>query len=125
MKERLIELLSGKSLDTTADVEYVAEFLLENGVEILPCKVGEKVYQLYTLSRQEMYRRGFKPDVEHKRQRGCPIRFYKYHLTEVRETTMKRSWYKDFGKTIFLTYEEADKALEEMSKERGGEIIEV
>ena len=47
MKERLIELLSGKSLDTTADVEYVAEFLLENGVMVSSCNVGETVYCIY------------------------------------------------------------------------------
>ncbi len=44
MKEKLIELLTGKSIDTAADVEYVADFLLENGVVVMPCKVGTPVF---------------------------------------------------------------------------------
>lgn len=32
MRKRLIELLSGKSIDTYADVEYVADYLLANCV---------------------------------------------------------------------------------------------
>ena len=31
-RDRLIELLSGKSIDTEADVEYVADYLLANSV---------------------------------------------------------------------------------------------
>lgn len=34
MKEKLIKLLTGMSLDTPADVEYVAEWLIENNVTI-------------------------------------------------------------------------------------------
>lgn len=34
MKEKLIKLLMGMSLDTPADVEYVAEWLIENNVTI-------------------------------------------------------------------------------------------
>jgi hypothetical protein len=38
-RERLIELLSGKSIDTEADVEYVADYLLANGViKVVRCK---------------------------------------------------------------------------------------
>ena len=33
-RDRLIELLSGKSIDTYADVEYVADYLIENGVTV-------------------------------------------------------------------------------------------
>lgn len=35
-KKRLIELLKGKSTDTDADVEYVADFLLEKGILVAP-----------------------------------------------------------------------------------------
>lgn len=34
-EDKLISLLRGKSLDTDDDVEYVAAFLLENGVYLL------------------------------------------------------------------------------------------
>ena len=33
-RQKLIRLLQGKSLDTKDDVEYVADFMLENGVQI-------------------------------------------------------------------------------------------
>ena len=33
-RQKLITLLSGKSLDTSADVEYVTDFLLSSGVNI-------------------------------------------------------------------------------------------
>ena len=46
MRERLIELLNGKSIDTTPDVEYVADYLLDNGVIVPPCKVGDTVYNV-------------------------------------------------------------------------------
>ena len=44
MRKRLIELLSGKSLDTDIDVEYVADWLMLNGVIVPPCKVGDTVF---------------------------------------------------------------------------------
>ena len=53
MRDRLIELLSGKSLDTLADVEYVADFLLENGVTVPICDVGRKVYAIYDVSKYD------------------------------------------------------------------------
>lgn len=34
MRERLIEFLSGKSIDTTEDVEAVADFLITHGVAV-------------------------------------------------------------------------------------------
>lgn len=39
MREKLIELLSGFSIDTAEDVEFVAEYLIANGVTIpVRCK---------------------------------------------------------------------------------------
>lgn len=34
-RKKLIWLLSGKSLDTPSDVEYVADWLLTNGISVL------------------------------------------------------------------------------------------
>ena len=48
MRDKLIELLDGKSIDTTADVEYVVDHLLANGVIVPPCKVGDTVYCIYS-----------------------------------------------------------------------------
>ena len=39
MREKLIELLSGFSIDTAEDVEFVADYLIANGVTIpVRCK---------------------------------------------------------------------------------------
>ena len=42
-RDKLIELLTGKSIDTPIDVEYVVDYLLENGVILSPVKVGDAV----------------------------------------------------------------------------------
>ena len=42
-KQILIELLSGKSLDTSEDVEHVAEYLHRSGVRVPPVVVGTTV----------------------------------------------------------------------------------
>ena len=55
-KEKLIELLSGKSIDTPADVEYVADYLIANGVIVPPCKVGDTVYVLDVLADNVLFK---------------------------------------------------------------------
>ena len=43
-RDKLIELLTGKSTDTLADVEYVADHLIANNVIVLPCAIGSTVW---------------------------------------------------------------------------------
>lgn len=49
MRERLIELMyegdlkSGTVCDDY-DLEFIADYLLDNGVIVLPCKVGDTIY---------------------------------------------------------------------------------
>lgn len=133
-RERLIELLGlylpinvpsevggyatiGERTLHRGDREILADHLLANGVIVPPCKVGDMVFRIKALSRQEMYRRGLKPTEEIKRHKGQPLRFYNYVIYEIEKTTMKKSWYKDIGKTVFLTLEEAEKALKERETE--------
>ena len=49
-RDRLAELLiNSPSLDTWEnDFEGAADYLLENGVIVPPCKVGDTVWELYT-----------------------------------------------------------------------------
>lgn len=54
-RERLIELItqapqifvkSRVEVNSWADVaKYIADYLVENGVVVLPCEVGDKLYQ--------------------------------------------------------------------------------
>lgn len=45
-REKLIELLDGLSIDTHDDVISVVDWLIANGVVVLPCKVGDTVYEV-------------------------------------------------------------------------------
>lgn len=111
MRERLIELLEygleeselqtnpeGECLGT--DIEKFADYLLENGVVVLPCNVGDDVW---TLSLDKYCIIGKKTGWTHKIEHWS----FKYRLLDLYE----------FGKTLFLTKEEAEKALKRSKSE--------
>lgn len=121
-RDRLIELLSGKSIDTVADVEYVADHLLANGVIVPPCKVGDVVYiknrpliiSFLHIENEVHYVIQFDCDD----CGDCP--FYEDDVSFEGEHDCKTMGYiqfteKDIGKTVFLTKEEAEQALAERS----------
>lgn len=102
-RERLIELLEDTSHEWESDVSVqtlteIAEHLIENGVIVLPCKVGDTVYELTTS--EEIEQRKVKDiiyDNEGFRLRLEPYFSYEYYLNE----------------TVFLTHSEAAQALKE------------
>ena len=97
---------TGKSL---LDIEdYVAEYLTANGVIVPPCKVGDTVYSIVEGIDQifvgEVYE-GF---------------FGRYGIAfrSTRKGYLALSFTeKDIGKTVFLSREDAEKALKERGKE--------
>lgn len=99
-RERLIELLNrvgGKVLYIPTDkfIENLADYLLENGAILPPCKIGDNVYSIFQgrILREVVH--SFKI---------YPNEFYIY--------TIINNWHlDDVGKTVFLTKEEAEKAL--------------
>lgn len=107
VREKLIELLKELETEKYLDTyEEQADHLLANGVIVLPCKVGDTVYDIY----------------EAKVNGEGEIRALK--VTDIRIHLDKRSkaWLiiggyyfavGDFGKTVFLTREEAEAALKE------------
>ena len=115
-REKLIELLMQGELETDKQgvfncsrsewkAEIMADFLLKNGVTVPPVKIGEVVYEIY--------------DDEIIEARINRIDIYEdvvdiYTQTEIFDDD---EWFSltDIGKTVFLTREEAEKAL----KERG------
>ena len=136
MRDRLIELIEKWYEKPTT--KYLADYLLENGVVVLPCKVGDKVYVikrcrcgkpanyqlqqchkkcipstpkvLARIMQQEMGRR-LKPDS-----------FCKIEYEDVPKGTICYSVYEKqftldmlskWGKTVFPTKEEAVQALKE------------
>ncbi len=96
-RERLIELLEQEkafSRHLTDDERRgkLADYLLENGVIVLPCKVGDTVYEL------KYYHCCTNPELD----------FY-----DIDEKTFGLDMLNKIGKTVFLTREEAEQALKE------------
>ena len=90
-RERLIDLMiEAKRTDpeTGSFADYLADYLLSSGVIVLPCKVGDTLYCESAIKGHITYLKA--PDLE--------------WIFENREF---------FGKEIFLTREEAERALKE------------
>jgi hypothetical protein len=105
MRDRLIELLQNVPTDYAGNrgIGTVADHLIENGVIVLPCKVGDSVYLL-----QKYYGTYCFNVVEDKVQmigvtsRGIHIKARNHH--DHNKMYM-------LGKTVFLTKEEAEQVL--------------
>lgn len=125
-RERLIELLakaSGKYMFVDKYNEVVADYLLENGVIVQPCKVGDTVYvNPYTLGYLSF------TDYEHcfihsthfvvaevvsiiKTRKQNLIKLKIYNRTACKYE-YKRYPISSIGITVLLTREEAEKASE-------------
>jgi hypothetical protein len=121
MKEKLVELLDdiqrcgegytdheiyGMRLPDTVSNEDVADHLIANGVTVLPCNVGDKIYyiNIYTGKIDEdtvkfltITKNGAKPILTYHN-----IKFWDFY---------------ELGKTAFLTKDEAEAALPQLPKE--------
>ena len=123
-RERLIELLKSDSCESPmlcdpnckyANLERcyeerTADYLLENGVIVPPVYVGGTVY--------EIRRKAVSPSGRETNCGICTISFLKHCINIGIELYVKGKPYvkSDFyrlGKTVFLTREEAEKALKE------------
>ena len=90
-RDRLIELIiEAKKTDpeTGSFTDYLADYLIEHGVIVLPCKVGDTLYCESAIKGQITNLKA--PDL--------------IWIVENKEL---------FGKEIFLTREEAEKAIKE------------
>lgn len=90
-RERLIDLMieaKRTEPETGSFTDYLADYLLKHGVIVLPCKVGDTLYCESAIKGHVTYLKA--PDLE--------------WIFENREI---------FGKEIFLTREEAERALKE------------
>lgn len=111
-RERLIELLCSaplgfKSFDSQyykSTISKIADYLLDNGVIVPPCKVGDTVYILAGHNGRK-----YEKDT-------CEGFYIGYDgVVQVRVRNMKgnHGTYGVIGKTVFLTREDAEKALKE------------
>ena len=111
-REQLIKLLDGHSLDQRADVEFVADLLLTNGVILAPCKVGDTIFVVekdYCDKRDadkcDDYCDGW--------DAYCVNNLAEY---VVAETQYSNSMIDRVGKSVFLTKNEADARCKELNR---------
>lgn len=101
-RERLIELLKNVPRNTRAFYDQFADYLLENGVIVPPCKVGDMVYYktFWNIHKGKCH-----AITRHKNSLQIHLKNY------IGET---ESFASD---SVFLTKEEAEKAFKTRGKE--------
>lgn len=107
MREKLIELIKARIENKTWCVSALADYLIANGVVVLPFEIGQTLYdasefydgtehpEIYELKSYEMSIDKLTDDIWAFTYDGCFID------------------YDDIGKTVFLTREEAEAKLRE------------
>ena len=104
MRDRLVELIQN-AVDGCASywAELIADHLIANGVVLPPCKVGDKVYA-FSYPRTDI----IVIDEETVESLSFQVETDECYYDEDK-----------FGKTVFLTKEEAEQKLKEMRVENG------
>jgi hypothetical protein len=114
-RKKLIELIEEtenkyiecirSSVETRIDFgEFFADRLLANGVIVPPCKVGDRLYQIVEMPR-------------HTFVSSFPIIVEPQQIIYINVMGSHSCIpFDDFGKTVFLTREEAEKALAERGR---------
>ena len=115
-RERLIEILKNNQGDNTYYMTYeaiqkIADVLLANGVIVPPCKVGDTVYEICERRRSGKWQKAIVERVVH----GIEIGIDKILTARCGTTTYV--YLSRLGETVFLTREEAEKALKAREKE--------
>ena len=118
-KQILIELLSGKSIDTSEDVEHVADYLLKNGVTVPPVKVGTTVYEL----RHKAVYNGRMTDSSISTQRLLIMAVSRGDDIYISGKPYTKSDYTRLWSTVFLTVEEAVEQLQLFGVENAVKFI--
>lgn len=111
MRDRLVDILG--ELDCDHSPGYIADHLIANGVIVPPCKVGDTVYYI-----SEKYTEctAYREQYNEYSCSGCDVycdSVKERYIVEVEINNIHWifNMWKEFGKTVFLTKEEAEKAL--------------
>lgn len=94
--------------------EACADYLIENGIIILPCKVGDTVYEVKRCTSSEAIQAGIPIDNKKRGRYGRDMVYSRNRPYKVCKRKMVKSLYQQVGKTVFLTTEDAQKALDEL-----------
>jgi hypothetical protein len=109
-RERLINLMieaERTDPETESFTDYLVDYLLEHGVVMLPCKVGDRLYEVTGRKTVSVYK-------------VRAIRVELFSLFIEWDIVEGFAWQSlsdinagEIGKTVFLTREEAERALKE------------
>ena len=114
-REKLIELME-QATNGSCHVENVADYLLENGVVVPPCKLGDTVYRIVKMSTGVTNKHNVISMGGKITGTITPCEpTIKYFIRCVEVT--KNNFFdvcENFDKTVFYTKEEAEQALKEM-----------
>lgn len=114
-KEKLTALLMAGAVDCLGkggalNCSKLADYLLEHGVIVLPCKLLSKCVVLPTTDNNL-------PDITEMKCLGFSLSADSYNANLVTEKNkLYQPCFGAFGKTVFLTREEAEKALKECER---------
>lgn len=103
-RERLIDLFFEANRTYPKVIgftEYLADYLIAHGVTVLPCKVGDTIFHLYE-------KQGIVP----KKVKRIQIGSYGIMIADGNGAFSVDC----IGKTVFLTRDEAEQALNDMQK---------
>ena len=109
-RERLIDLMIDAKRtepETGSFTEYLADYLLEHGVIVPPCKVGDRVYEITGRKTVSVYK-----------VRAIRVELFGLFIEwDIVEGFVWQSLSginaDEIGKTVFLTREDAERALKE------------
>lgn len=135
MRDRLIELVRqsrcvdvwdywNDELKQPNPIETLADYLIKNGVVLTPCRVGDTVYCINTVFPNDPRINKCEVDALHITSGKNKIGHKKPSYALVRDGNMKslsaRIYFESFGKTVFLTKEQAEQKLKEMRESNAG-----
>ena len=122
VREKLVKLLkTSPTRNGYTDLGDIADHLIAHGVVVLPCKIGDKVYVNYIYGRNKIITDS---------QMVCSIKqtvgvndesYWKVCVKQVIEKgyiVYHEYTEDDFGKTVFLTREEAEESLRKMKEHK-------
>lgn len=115
------QFYAGEAIDKLLEYETAED---EGRLVVLPCSVGDTVwitthpfnvfddFDFYTEAQDEIYESYISSIAFYENSNQ-----YRIHAKETRQFIKAYFMESDFGKTVFLTREEAEKALQEMEKD--------
>ena len=115
MRDRLVEIVKSslmKHIDKSCKLaENITDDLLSEGVIVPPCKVGDTLYVISQMRDKRML-----PFINSYEVTSITIKRKSMAIYHEMDGFIKIFKQSDFGKTVFLTKEEAEKALAERSE---------